>query len=270
MELTITFGEDHGSFPCFMGAYFEIRDGLNQSANLLSLFCKFRNKGYVFWSSGRHMWVKLHDSKKWDEAFYINYTAHGNNFTGIKSLLIFHRFFVVVVLRNTIPVFDVYNCEDIWLLRREPKQEQQITLVNTTIKLLFNRCNFLLLLLCYFCSVAPTLAQVKTTQVVLFKYTSFLWCPAEGAPAPAIVWRKNGMVVQNSTSVRFNLGIVKENNSTYSCEVKTSDKLTKKELTVLIESELFFFLNPLILATNTPVLRHSLMDLPRKIGRSTK
>ena len=85
--------------------------------------------------------------------------------------------------------------------------------------------------------MAPVLTQVKTTQFVLFNYTSFLWCPAEGAPAPTIVWRKNGIVVQNSTSVRYNLGIVKENNSTYSCEVKTSDNLTKKELAIFIESE---------------------------------
>ncbi len=89
----------------------------------------------------------------------------------------------------------------------------------------------------YLLSVAPVLTQVKTTQFVLFNHSSYLWCPADGAPAPAIVWRKNGIVVQNRTSVRYNLGIVKGNNSTYSCEVKNDGELAKKELTIFIESE---------------------------------
>ncbi|KAJ7385562.1 hypothetical protein OS493_015141 [Desmophyllum pertusum] len=86
--------------------------------------------------------------------------------------------------------------------------------------------------------VAPALTQVKTTQFVLYNHSSFLWCPAEGAPAPVIFWRKNGIVVQNTTSVRYKLDIVKGNNVTYSCEVKNKDKLTKKEFVLYIESEL--------------------------------
>ena len=85
--------------------------------------------------------------------------------------------------------------------------------------------------------MAPVLAQVKTTQFALFNHTSYLWCPAKGAPAPTIVWRKKDIVVQNRTSVRYYLGIVTENNSNYSCEVKNNDEVTKKKIALFIESK---------------------------------
>ncbi|KAJ7335967.1 hypothetical protein OS493_013331 [Desmophyllum pertusum] len=164
VELTITFLSDYGSF--YHGTYFEIHDGLNQSANLLGVFCEFyKDKEYVFRSSGRHMWLKFHE---------YHYIDHDVKYT--------------------------------------TKQ------MNVT--------------------VPPVLIQVKTTQFLLFNHSSFLWCPAEGAPAPIIFWRKGGIVVQNSTSVRYKLGIVTGNNVTYSCEVKSNDQLKKKELVLFIESEL--------------------------------
>ncbi|KAJ7385625.1 hypothetical protein OS493_015213 [Desmophyllum pertusum] len=164
VEMTITFPIDLGS-GCFFGVYFDIHDGLNQSANLLGVFCGFHeDKEYVFRSSGRHMWLKYHRSQYFSDNFHVKYTAKQMNVT-----------------------------------------------------------------------VAPVLIQVKTTQFVLYNHSSFLWCPTEGAPAPVIFWRKNGNVVQNTTSVRYNLGIVKGNNVTYSCEVKNNDQLTKKELVLFIE-----------------------------------
>ena len=91
-----------------------------------------------------------------------------------------------------------------------------------------------------FYSVAPTLAQVATKQFLLYNQTSFLWCLAEGAPAPIIVWRKNGVVEQNSTSVRYSMGIVKRSNDNYSCEVKkNNEETTKEELVLFIESEFY-------------------------------
>ena len=75
------------------------------------------------------------------------------------------------------------------------------------------------------------------TQFVLFNHFSSLWCPAQGAPAPYIVWRKNGTVVQNSTSVRYQLNITEEKNEKYSCEVDTPDGLVKKEISPIIESK---------------------------------
>ena len=82
--------------------------------------------------------------------------------------------------------------------------------------------------------VYPNLDNVATTQFVLFNRTSSLWCPAQGAPAPIIVWRKNGTVVQNSTSVQYQLNITGENYDKYSCEVNRHEK---KEIHLVIESE---------------------------------
>ena len=91
-----------------------------------------------------------------------------------------------------------------------------------------------------FYSVAPTLAQVATKQFLLYNQTSFLWCLAEGAPAPIIVWRKNGVVKQNSTSVRYSTEIPKRSIDNYSCEVKKNNEETiKEELVLFIESEFY-------------------------------
>ena len=86
-------------------------------------------------------------------------------------------------------------------------------------------------------SVAPVLLKVKTTQFAQLNHSSFLWCPAEGAPAPFIVWRKNGIIVQNSTSIRYKLDTVKENKESFSCEVQNNDQVLKKELALYVESE---------------------------------
>ena len=83
--------------------------------------------------------------------------------------------------------------------------------------------------------VQPNLDKVAKIQSVLSNHFSSLWCPAQGAPAPVIVWRKNGIVVQNSTSVKYQLTITEENN--YSCEVKRQDGFDKKEISLVMESE---------------------------------
>ena len=90
-----------------------------------------------------------------------------------------------------------------------------------------------------FLPVEPNLDKVAKTQFVLFNQTSSLWCPAQGAPAPFIVWRKNGIMVQNSTSIKYQLTITEENNDNYSCEVKKQDDLDKEEIRLVIESEFF-------------------------------
>ena len=88
-----------------------------------------------------------------------------------------------------------------------------------------------------FLPVEPNLDKVAKTQFVLFNQTSSLWCPAQGAPAPSIVWRKNGIMLQNSTSVKYQLTITEENNDKYSCEVKTQDSFDKEEIFLVVESE---------------------------------
>ena len=90
-----------------------------------------------------------------------------------------------------------------------------------------------------FLPVEPNLDKVAKTQFVLFNQTSSLWCPAQGAPAPFIVWRKNGIMVQNSTSIKYQLTITEENNDNYGCEVKKQDDLDKEEMRLVIESEFF-------------------------------
>ena len=80
--------------------------------------------------------------------------------------------------------------------------------------------------------------EVPKTQSVSWKKKSSFWCPVEGAPAPYIVWRKNGVVVQNSTSVKYELLVTTENNVNYSCEVRSAEKILKREISLRIEGEL--------------------------------
>ena len=82
----------------------------------------------------------------------------------------------------------------------------------------------------------PTMIQVPKTQTVILNRTSNLWCPVEGAPAPYIVWRKNGVVVQNSTSVRYQL-VAAEKNVNYSCEVRRDNNVSRREISLSIEGE---------------------------------
>ena len=89
------------------------------------------------------------------------------------------------------------------------------------------------------------------TQIVFFNHSSSLWCSAQGAPAPHIVWKKNGIVVQNSTSVRYRLTITEENKDKYSCEVKRQDDFDKKEIVHIIECKLAAFLATITYISNS-------------------
>jgi len=89
--MTITSRVDPGFHACLAGTYFEIRNGLNQSANLLSMLCETSLKGYVFRSSGQNMWLKFHAPKWAERYFYINYTAKPVNVTGLFT----HPFFFI-------------------------------------------------------------------------------------------------------------------------------------------------------------------------------
>ena len=87
------------------------------------------------------------------------------------------------------------------------------------------------------CLVPTNLRNVAKTQFVLHQSSS-LWCPAEGGPAPRIVWRKNGAVVQNSTSVRLQINVTEEERSTtYSCEVDDHGQLKRKNINLIVESK---------------------------------
>jgi len=96
--MSITSRRDSGVYGCFIGRYFEIRDGLNQSANLLSMLCETSLKGYVFRSSGQNMWLKFH-RQRWEEIyFYINYTAKPVNVTGLFTHPFFFFYKTVLLL----------------------------------------------------------------------------------------------------------------------------------------------------------------------------
>ena len=88
--MTITSRSDIKFSVCLLGIYFEIRDGMNQSANLLGVFCELCSKGSVFRSSGQNMWLKLHQLGRFrlsEEEVHINYTAKPMNITGLYSFI---------------------------------------------------------------------------------------------------------------------------------------------------------------------------------------
>ena len=85
--MTITFHRDFGSL-CLDGVYLEVRDGSNQTANLLGMICETYTKEHVFRSSGQDMYLKLHKFY-WLTVrdFSINYTAKPMNITGQYSFI---------------------------------------------------------------------------------------------------------------------------------------------------------------------------------------
>nr|XP_058942961.1 uncharacterized protein LOC131771203 [Pocillopora verrucosa] len=84
-------------------------------------------------------------------------------------------------------------------------------------------------------TVNPTLDQATNTQYVFLNRTSKLWCPVKGAPAPYIVWRKDGVTVQNSTSITFQLQVTSEDNVNYSCEVRRDGEVLRRNISLRIE-----------------------------------
>ena len=57
MELNFTMRSDYKS-PCLWDEYLEIRDGNNQAANVLGVFCG-DYKTAVVRSSGRYLWLRF-------------------------------------------------------------------------------------------------------------------------------------------------------------------------------------------------------------------
>ncbi|PFX12843.1 hypothetical protein AWC38_SpisGene23131 [Stylophora pistillata] len=70
---------------------------------------------------------------------------------------------------------------------------------------------------------------------VTMRRTSNLWCPVKGAPAPYIAWRKNGVPVQNSTSITFQLKITSGNDVNYSCEVQRDGEMFTRNISLRVE-----------------------------------
>ncbi|XP_066019581.1 leucine-rich repeat-containing protein 38-like [Pocillopora verrucosa] len=77
--------------------------------------------------------------------------------------------------------------------------------------------------------------QAPNPQYVFLNRTSNLWCPVKGAPAPYIVWRKDGVTVQKSTSITFQLKITSENNVNYTCEVRRDGEVLKRNISLKLK-----------------------------------
>ncbi|PFX28691.1 hypothetical protein AWC38_SpisGene6590 [Stylophora pistillata] len=152
--------------PCADEEYLEIRDGSDQSGNLLGVFCGRDVRDVTLRSSGRNMWLSFSPHRRyhiWDDYF-------------------------------------------------EGKT------LNAT--------------------VATDLGNVAKNQFVLLNHSSSLWCPARGGPAPRIVWKRNGVVMQNSTSVRLQINVTEEERNTkYSCEVDDHGQLKRKNISLVVESK---------------------------------
>nr|XP_058952389.1 uncharacterized protein LOC131779819 [Pocillopora verrucosa] len=161
VEIELRLNPDSPGAPCADEEYLEIRDGYNQSGNLLGVFCGRYVPRFKLRSSGQNMWLR--------------FSPH-------------HRY-------------------RLWNRYYEGKA------LNATF--------------------STNLKNVAETQFVLLNHSSSLWCPAEGGPAPRIVWRKNGAVVQNSTSVRLQINVTEEEgNTNYSCEV---DDQEPKNISLVVE-----------------------------------
>ena len=119
--------------------------------------------------------------------------------------------------------------------------------------------------------VNPTLDQAPKTRYVFLNRTSNLWCPVKGAPAPYIVWRKDGVAVQNSTSITFQLKVTSENNVSYSCEVRRDGEVLRRDISLRIEGEVLLFCWSIsvlcIIGLSKPVPFHLLKILytPKKV-----
>ena len=105
--------------------------------------------------------------------------------------------------------------------------------------------------------------QAPKTQYVFLNRTSKLWCPVKGAPAPYIVWRKDGVTVQNSTSITFQLKVTSGNNVNYSCEVRGDGEVSRRNISLRIEGEvLLIYISTLhIIGLSKPVLFYLLKIL---------
>nr|XP_058955675.1 leucine-rich repeat-containing G-protein coupled receptor 5-like isoform X5 [Pocillopora verrucosa] len=164
IRLGLWIHRDSPGAPCADEEYLEIRDGYNQSGNLLGVFCGRYVPHFTLRSNGQNTWLRFSSNHRYR--------------------LFYPRYYEGKALSATVPT---------------------------------------------------NLRNVAKTQFVLHQSSS-LWCPAEGGPAPRIVWRKNGAVVQNSTSVRLQINVTEEERSTtYSCEVDDHGQLKRKNINLIVE-----------------------------------
>ena len=81
--------------PCLQDYYLEIRDGNNQSANVLGVFCGDHAAAVVRSSEG-YLWLRFFPSRKYDFSAY--YTGRSFNQTGTIFLVNF-------LLKHVVKIF---------------------------------------------------------------------------------------------------------------------------------------------------------------------
>ena len=72
---------DPPGVPCADEEYLEIRDGQNQSANLLGVYCGWRVSNVIRRSSGHNMWLKFSPQHRY-RFYYKSYRGKAQNETG--------------------------------------------------------------------------------------------------------------------------------------------------------------------------------------------
>ena len=81
VELNFTMESSYLT-PCIDDEYIEVRDGYNESANLLGVFCG-RNISVIVRSSGQNLWIRKSVHFRHLSWFWGSYTNKTLNFTGI-------------------------------------------------------------------------------------------------------------------------------------------------------------------------------------------
>ena len=85
VELNFTMRSDYKS-PCLWDEYLEIRDGNNQAANILGVFCG-DYKTAVVRSSGRYLWLRFFPRRMYNLSAH--YSGKSFNQTGMIFLVTF-------------------------------------------------------------------------------------------------------------------------------------------------------------------------------------
>ena len=216
MEMTIE-SVDLGPRACFLDTYMIVRDGHSLSSNVLGIYCEPDTNRRNISSSGSKMLVEIIRSWQWllrstviqeSPGFKARYRARQLNSGGLYVLF----------------------------LSRRVKGNNDVN---------FPDLKFLVLHLSYlfFYTDAPQYSLPLQRVTVLKWGDATLWCQAQGAPAPVITWRKDGKVLQNSTSVRYTISAWEAKEGDYECLATNSFGEKRKKLVAIQQSETEFAIN---------------------------
>ena len=85
IELGLWMDPDSPRAPCADEEYLEIRDGYNQSGNLLGVFCGRYVPRFKLRSSGQNMWLKFSPHSRYRLSYYRSYEGKALNARGKYS-----------------------------------------------------------------------------------------------------------------------------------------------------------------------------------------